>query len=286
MIYRHLVLITIELRILLARVHGFIDDLKGDTMNSLKTKLVAAVTMLAVATVMLTSASFAWYTVSTTGDIKAVELEMEATDNLEIATYNGGTAPEEVDLGQTGDETKWGNFISGVTLGSVNYPAILDGTTWKTAAADAGGRISELEGISPEAGAKDGEGRLTYTADVTNIGNVKVIGCGTCWLRANGETGESVDVTVNIDTSACALTGGKSTKSAGFQSSEAFLAVKLADGNWVADGDTITLTANTPTQVEVGMAVGGDHITAQDIDSEDGLKVTGAKVKFTRGSAE
>ena len=69
---------------MLARVHGFIDDLKGDTMNSLRNKLIASVTMLAVAAIMLTSASFAWYTVSTQGELSKVKVEMKARDNLEI----------------------------------------------------------------------------------------------------------------------------------------------------------------------------------------------------------
>jgi len=75
-------------------------------MKSLKTKVMASLAMLLVAAVMLTSSSFAWYTISTKGELSQVKAEMTATDTMEIAVSQ--YEPVETELGDAGNQQTWG----------------------------------------------------------------------------------------------------------------------------------------------------------------------------------
>ena len=199
MIYSNIVLITIGLRILLARVHGFIDDLKGDTMNSLKTKLVASVTMLAVAAIMLTSASFAWYTVSTQGDVARVNVQLEAHDSLEIAAK--ATEPGEIKVGDAGDQTTWGGTVA--FMGENVFATLSQLATYnngfKTADYDLDGRIKDdLVAVETQLTAP------TYTATGATPAKLGRAGATEAcvatydfWVRTNVETATSVKVVNN-----------------------------------------------------------------------------------------
>lgn len=66
-------------------------------MNNLKKKLFAATAMLVVSAVMLGSSTFAWYTLSTAPEITAVQFNMAANENLEIALDNGYDGGENSD---------------------------------------------------------------------------------------------------------------------------------------------------------------------------------------------
>jgi len=88
-------------------------------MKHLKTKLMASVAMLMVATVMISSASFAWFTISTAPEVKGVTTQLATNGNLEIAlaapTVSEGVAsytiPAASTTNDTGKNITWGNSV-------------------------------------------------------------------------------------------------------------------------------------------------------------------------------
>lgn len=82
-------------------------------MKNLKTKLMASIASLAIATVLMTSSSFAWFTISTAPEIKGISTRVAANGNLEIALASdgSGTAPSASGTADTGKNTAWGNLV-------------------------------------------------------------------------------------------------------------------------------------------------------------------------------
>ena len=115
--------------------------------NSVRSKLMAAVAMLLVSTILLSSTTYAWFVLSTAPEVKGMSTTVGANGSLEIALLNNETGAD-TSLITTGasdsmavanaDVTRsnitWGNLVSldnaayglsGVTL----YPARLN---WDT----------------------------------------------------------------------------------------------------------------------------------------------------------
>lgn len=103
-----------------------------------KKELVAALAMLLVAAVMMTSASFAWFTITQTPEVEKVGVQMNGLQNLEIAratraSVEGGKyfleSPTEAALYQAQDEHAdvfWGNSIlSFAKLAEIKVPSVL-----------------------------------------------------------------------------------------------------------------------------------------------------------------
>ena len=88
--------------------HGYI---------SIRSRLIAAVAMLLVASFMVVSSSYAWFTLSTAPEITGIDTAVGANGNLEIALYTGATV-DESDIGDTNQNVKWGNLID---LGDDTY---------------------------------------------------------------------------------------------------------------------------------------------------------------------
>ncbi len=86
-------------------------------MKHLKAKLMATVMSLTLSMLMLTSASFAWFTISTAPEVRDMSANVAANNNLEIAlaTDDGATggfkAPAESAVGDAGKNTTWGNLV-------------------------------------------------------------------------------------------------------------------------------------------------------------------------------
>ncbi len=76
----------------------------------IKNKLMMATVMLLVSAIMLSTASFAWFSISTTPEI-TLTTNVVANENLEIALDNGGV-PSASEVGDHGDNTTWGNIIN------------------------------------------------------------------------------------------------------------------------------------------------------------------------------
>ena len=269
---------------MLARVHGFIDDLKGDTMNSLRNKLIASVTMLAVAAIMLTSASFAWYTVSQKGEVQEIKVELKATENIEIAKAKAkggaeGTEPDEVDINQTGKEIYYGTTVTGAEF-DLGLPATISEAIVKSPEYASDGRLGSLQVstpssyVAPTAGAnyRDG-GYYTCQCDVPAEagGTVKVDDAVVyaVWLRSNAY--ETVDLSVTN------AEGGALQK----------VSVVVVDPSTSAvykNGDSVSLGGlNTDKYLEIVIFYDGTDLKAEDV--ANGLAEEEIKVTFTHDEA-
>lgn len=116
---------------------------ENKTNNSVKSKLVAAIAMLLVATIMVVSSTYAWFTLSTKPEVSGISTAVGANGALEmlLATKDGqgnwvyGTG-EVGSLSDTERNTYWGNLVdlSDDSYGSgdiVLYPATLNVTDGK-----------------------------------------------------------------------------------------------------------------------------------------------------------
>jgi len=93
-------------------------------MKHLKAKLMGAVVMLLISALMLSTASYAWFTISTAPEISGMDTGMAANGNLEIALSTAAdfaTSPSAVtgadSTTQTGLNATWGNLVD---LSSIN----------------------------------------------------------------------------------------------------------------------------------------------------------------------
>ena len=137
----------------------------------IKTKLMAAICMLLVSTIMLVSTTYAWFTLSTAPEVKGISTAVGANGNLEMALLPKDGLLTSITSG-AGDSTlavedrnvTWGNLVD-VSDGSIYgldkitlYPAALNPATvddngnalnlaeamLKTPSYGADGRVSEL----------------------------------------------------------------------------------------------------------------------------------------------
>lgn len=125
-------------------------------MKHLKEKLIATIAMLLVATVMLTSASFAWFTISTSPEISDITAEVATNGNLEIALAsndNFQTEPAASTSSDAGKNITWGNLVdlkayfdtAEIKLQPVSYEA----GALKAPKFGLDGRIIELTALTP-----------------------------------------------------------------------------------------------------------------------------------------
>ncbi|MBQ8498014.1 MAG: hypothetical protein IJ489_11250 [Clostridia bacterium] len=91
------------------------------TYMSIKSKLMAAVAMLLVASFMVVSSTYAWFTLSTAPEVTGITTRVGANGSLEIALYTGpGADGTDTISSNVGDSNKtaveknktWGNIIS------------------------------------------------------------------------------------------------------------------------------------------------------------------------------
>ncbi len=81
-------------------------------MKHLKSKLISAIAMLAVAAVMMTSATYAWMTISTNPEISDIKANVVANGNFEIALDAGSmTKPGASTTSDAGKNETWGNLV-------------------------------------------------------------------------------------------------------------------------------------------------------------------------------
>ncbi len=138
---------------------------RNDSYLSIRKKLIAAVAMLLVASFMVASSSYAWFTLSTAPEITGIQTSVGANGNLEMALWNGtdepGSAVGDSLLADLEKNLTWGNLVnlqneayglSAITL----RPARLDVTgttttgTLLTPVYGADGRIEKLNNGSTE----------------------------------------------------------------------------------------------------------------------------------------
>lgn len=180
-----------------------------------KNKLLAAVAMMLVASIMMISTTYAWFTLSTAPEIQGITTTVGANGNLEIALmpYSGQTSAITSSVGDTnkawystydangdlvalGKNYTWGNLLDvsegydldEITLkpaqlsitkpAATNSPYTLDSSPLKIPAYGADGRIDELKAGQVLYGAKAEAGSddfLMHTAGTPGYG-VRTLG--------------------------------------------------------------------------------------------------------------
>ena len=101
---------------------------KNSEFGGVKKKLTAAIAMLLVATIMMVSSTYAWFTLSTAPEVTGITTSVGANGNLEMALL-----PKDGDMTKintsVGDSTKslnernltWGNLVDFTEDASTNY---------------------------------------------------------------------------------------------------------------------------------------------------------------------
>lgn len=80
---------------------------------SIRSKLLAAIAMLLVASFMVVSSTYAWFTLSTAPEVTGITTQIGANGNLEIALYTGNTVQNSVGAANWVEKNaSWGNIIS------------------------------------------------------------------------------------------------------------------------------------------------------------------------------
>ena len=97
-------------------------------------KLIPAFAMLMVAAIMMSTASFAWFSMNTTATASGMQIKAKSTGGLAIASYTGTVGATPVAPGTT-------DYLSAATVGWKNSiadvePTSHDGTNWYYAKAD------------------------------------------------------------------------------------------------------------------------------------------------------
>jgi hypothetical protein len=182
-------------------------------MFGTKKKLMTAVVMLVISAIMMTTASYAWFTISTNPEIKGLTTQVVTNENLEIALAQSTTVPPAASTANdSGNQYTWGNVIdlSGSNSAATAYglidktlrPSTLgsdgsSGTAFNYPVYYSDGRVHELTALTVTDGTgSDGFGTINSTN--------KVYGYYVdFWLRTN----IADDVTVTLSTAVKRSTG-------------------------------------------------------------------------------
>lgn len=147
---------------------------KSKRKQDIKSKLLAAIAMLMVATIMMVSSTYAWFTLSTAPEVQGITTNVGANGNLEIALSPLSGDASEIDsavgdynLQWTQKNLTWGNLLdlsdSSYGLSNINLlPAQLNlgslsTSPLKTPIYGEDGRISTLEPNTYIGGLVDGK---------------------------------------------------------------------------------------------------------------------------------
>lgn len=86
---------------------------KNGEFAGVRKKLTAAVAMLLVATIMMASSTYAWFTLSTAPEVTGMTTSVGANGNLEMALASrDGTAPGSSNVGESNNFLTWGNLVN------------------------------------------------------------------------------------------------------------------------------------------------------------------------------
>ena len=274
-------------------------------MLSVKKKLLMAVVMLTLSILMMTSASFAWFAISTNPEISALTTQVVVNENLEIAlAATKAEVPAASLTGDTGNQYTWGNIIDlGATgdaktayddLNKTLRPAALKGVfQYPTYGTD--GRVSTLSNLTVSSMA-NGFGTL---ADAASDG--KIYGYYVDFYLQSNNAG-TVTLSTAVSRSSNGETGGGSTFTAtgtGLESAQETLAqnIKIAfqpgatgtitamtttgSGTTAAfTGNVATLTANTAQLVRMYVYLDGANVTNAAASLADGLVGGALNIQF------
>ena len=202
----------------------------------LKSKLMGAVAMLLVSAIMVSSATYAWFVLSTHPEVKGMSTTVGSNGALEIALLNNTTGKDLSTVkAEVGDSTKgvtvsnetWGNIVdlSNASYGLEKitlYPAALNATGTGAAVTFAShsallkyakygtdGRITELA-ADTAAGKRNAEG-TGFFADTTDNPDYGVRAIGT---TTKASAGALALETAKSNYSAAVAAAGNSVKTA------------------------------------------------------------------------
>lgn len=271
-------------------------------MKYLKQKLMAAVAMLAVSTVMLTSASYAWFTISVTPEVQNIGTSINANENFEIAlgtdwatdpdAYFNNLTTKDI-ANTTGDDHNWGATITSLTaLGNGLGPAIINAEKTDIASTiyAADGRPAGLTEVTTEnlaiAAAADKDGVAVLEDNDGNPIGYKIV----LWVRSNvaGKVSVAVDgIKINSVASSAGKVqvafqwnGGNIVPSVTNQTDGKGSVAEL--GEIYATGTTTPI--NTAIPVNMYIYLQGDKVSNADMAEE--LTVTIDKVTFTNAGID
>lgn len=253
-------------------------------MISTKTKLVSAIAMLLVATIMMTSASFAWFTISTAPEVTGMDVSLAATKNLEIAKIDGDDEPDEPYPGDADDQTKWGAIVTfddddAVVLA---FPATMtDGALHSVDYAEDG----RIDAYAETTLGDFSEGVAVYTADI-DAGDAEVsVTVGAVygvWLRSN----ETINCAVSLsaftvkDGNGNVMYADDADEKARLASaaSVSLLVATDAEDTPEDEGTEFAMTANTAYRVYVTVYFDGEYLYAKDVAK--GLQIADLELTF------
>lgn len=229
----------------------------------MKKKLFVSAMSLIMAIVLMTSTSFAWFTVSTAPEVSSMEVELAATKNLEIAKgTTAGAEPGEVTADDHGDETKFGATVTTFTKATLDIPATYTSSAIKSVKYDTDGRTNGLNSAT--------QGTVASGQSVWLVDSKSCAADFLVWLRTN-QTSGNLTATLTC--------------------SESLLAVYVKIGSTytaLTDGSAVTLgtvgasgtalVTDVKTAVDIIAFFDGENITAANVDNA--LDVSGIKVEF------
>ena len=241
----------------------------------MKKKLFVSVMSLVMAIILMTSTSFAWFTVSTAPEVQNIKVQMTATKNLEIAEAKdmGTTKPSEVTKSDGTDETTWGAVVTfgaaDAAAQTVNFPATIDSSALKTINYGTDGRTAGLTAtVTPPTTLTAGVGK--YTASVTmpsgspESKDIAIV--YGCWLRSN----------VSVDDLKMTITPPTGAKfSVAYKIGTTGTLTKAASNEVTG----LSLTADAETFVQIILYVDGESVNAKDVDT--GIGPETFKVEFS-----
>lgn len=102
---------------------------KKNIKTSIRNRLVAAISMLLIASIMLVTSTYAWFTLSTAPEVKGIDTSVAGNGSLEVALMNSDGSLASITSGRSGTNgggtvavttanNTWGNLI---TLSDVSY---------------------------------------------------------------------------------------------------------------------------------------------------------------------
>lgn len=171
--------------------------------QDIKTKLMAAIAMLLVSSIMMVSSTYAWFTLSTAPEVTGIQTSVGANGNLEMALLPESGDVKDITSSQ-GDGAEawakknktWGNLVdlsdSSYGLTQIElYPSALNVASWKedginpatiaaamlkTPAYGADGRVSELVEKTTTSTFDVSSGTFSNNAEHAAAKGVRVVG--------------------------------------------------------------------------------------------------------------
>lgn len=271
-------------------------------MKHLKQKLMAAVSMLMVSFLMLTSASYAWFTISVTPEVKEIKTTVQANENFEIAlgTIAGAKpADTKVDDGSKTDpiakDQTWGATVTSLTAMKGMGPATLSKLEGESAATinaakyGTDGRPAGLAKVDYESDYTNGV--MTFKDKEGHVIGQKIL----LWLRSNQTGAVTVEVSgVELDLTPADTTdentnAGNKVQVAFQWKDDGAITLTGTDGAGITNGaGTIatlgTITADEPTPVYVYVYLEGGNVTNADVDKEFNVLIK--SIKFSHATVD